>query len=113
MKKIKIAHLYYDLMNLYGENGNIMALVDGFEKQDMYTEVTYLTINDKIDFKKYDIYYIGCGSETNQEIVINDILKYKNKPYLFINNQNKFTTTYQLKNFNITITKPFSNYNPF
>lgn len=24
--KVKIAHLYYDLMNLYGEQGNIIAL---------------------------------------------------------------------------------------
>ena len=24
--KVKIAHLYYDLMNLYGENANIRAI---------------------------------------------------------------------------------------
>lgn len=79
MDKIYIAHLYYDLMNLYGENGNIMALVNAFNDQDMYTEVVNLTINDKIDFNKYDIYYIGCGSEDNQLLVIEDILKYKDK----------------------------------
>ena len=79
MNKIKIAHLYYDLMNLYGENGNIMALEKGFESQDMYTDVINLTIGDKIDFKKYDIYYMGCGSETNQKVVIEDIIKYKDK----------------------------------
>ena len=79
MEKIKIAHLYYDLMNLYGESGNIKALEKGFNDQKMYTEVDCLTINDKIDFKKYDIYYMGCGSETNQLIVINDIIKYKDK----------------------------------
>lgn len=79
MEKIKIAHLYYDIMNLYGENGNVMALVKGFNDQNMFTEVKYYSINDKIDFKKYDIYYMGCGSETNQKIVINDIIKYKEK----------------------------------
>ena len=46
MNKIRIAHLYYDLMNLYGENGNIMALVKGFEAQDMFTEVVNLTVGD-------------------------------------------------------------------
>ena len=79
MEKIKIAHLYYDLMNLYGENGNIMALEKGFNDQDMYTETSNLTIGDKIDFNKYDIYYMGCGSEENQSLVIEDILKYKDK----------------------------------
>ena len=79
MDKIYIAHLYYDLMNLYGENGNIMALVSAFNDQDMFSEVVNLSINDKIDFNKYDIYYIGCGSEENQLLVIEDILKYKDK----------------------------------
>lgn len=79
MNKIRIAHLYYDLMNLYGENGNIMALVKGFEDQDMFVEVDNLTVGDKIDFNKYDIYYIGSGSEFNQRIVIEDLIKYKDK----------------------------------
>ena len=78
MEKIKIAHLYYDLMNLYGESGNIMALEKGFEEQDMYTDIVKLTVGDRIDFTKYDIYYMGCGSEANQLIVIEDLLKYKN-----------------------------------
>jgi len=79
VEKIKIAHLYYDLMNLYGEAGNIMALEKGFNDQAMYTEIYNLSVGDKIDFKKYDIYYMGCGSEENQLIVINDIIKYKDK----------------------------------
>lgn len=93
MEKIKIAHLYYDLMNLYGENGNIMALEKGFNDQDMFTEVTYLTVNDKIDFNKYDIYYMGCGSEENQKIVIDDILKYKDKIKNAIENEKHFIFT--------------------
>ena len=52
MNKIRIAHLYYDLMNLYGESGNIMALEKAFHDQDMYTEIIKLSVNDKIDFNK-------------------------------------------------------------
>ena len=52
MEKIKIAHLYYDLMNLYGEQGNIIALEKAFEDQEMYTEIDNLSINDRIDFDK-------------------------------------------------------------
>ena len=93
MEKIKIAHLYYDLMNLYGEIGNIMALEKGFNDQDMFTEVTNLTIGDKIDFNKFDIYYMGSGSEETQLLVITDILKYKDKINNAINNGKHFIFT--------------------
>lgn len=74
---IKIAHLYYDLLNLYGENGNIRALEKFFKDQNVKVEIHFLTKDDKISFKKYDIYYMGMGTEENQKIVIEDILKYK------------------------------------
>ena len=69
MKKIKIAHLYYDLMNLYGENGNIRYLVKSLGEQGIDVEVHFLSMEDKIDFKKYDFYYIGMGSEENKMLV--------------------------------------------
>ena len=106
MEKIKIAHLYYDLMNLYGEIGNIMALEEAFNNQDMYTEITNLTVGDNIDFNKYDIYYMGCGSEESQEIVIEDLLKYKdkiknaiddNKHFIFTGNSYEILGKYILK----------------
>lgn len=78
MKTIKIAHLYYDLMNLYGENGNVRFLKKKIEEQNLNVEIHFLTIDDEIDFKKYDFYYIGTGSEENQRLVLDDILKYKN-----------------------------------
>ena len=77
MKTIKIAHLYYDLMNLYGENGNIRFLKKKLEEQDVEVQIHFLTIDDKIDFNKYDFYYIGTGSEENQRIVLEDLRQYK------------------------------------
>lgn len=75
--KIKIAHLYYDLMNLYGEQGNILALKEAFNKQNIDTEIDTLTIKDDIDFKKYDIFYIGSGSKESLLITLEDIKKYQ------------------------------------
>lgn len=77
MPKIKIAHLYYDLMNLYGENGNIRALKRFTERQDIKCEIHFLTIGDKIDFNKYDAFYMGMGSEKSELLVLEDIIKYK------------------------------------
>lgn len=75
--KIKIAHLYPDLMNLYGEIGNIKALIKTFDEQKMSCEVDKLTVGDKMNLSKYDIIYMGQGSEENQLIVLSDILKHK------------------------------------
>lgn len=74
---IKIAHLYYDLMNLYGESGNVKALKMQLEGQEIKTTVKFLTIDDDLNFKDYDVVYIGSGTENNQKIVLNHLLKYK------------------------------------
>ena len=77
MKTFKIAHLYYDLMNLYGENGNVRYLKNRLEEVGIKTTLSFLTIDDEIDFNEYDLFYIGSGSEDNQLLVLKDLLKYK------------------------------------
>lgn len=93
MKKFKIAHLYYDLMNLYGENGNVRYLVKQLEKQGIDAEVHFLSMEEKIDFKKYDFYYIGMGSEENKMIVLDNIMKYKEDIIEAVNNNKYFLVT--------------------
>lgn len=85
--KIKIAHLYYDLLNLYGEQGNILALKDTFNRQNVEASVDYLTVGDKFNLKDYDIVYMGCGSLDNLLIVLDDIKKNKKeiKSYIYSN----------------------------
>ena len=69
---IRIAHLYYDLMNLYGDNGNVKAIKYQLENQGIKTIVDFLTVDDNIDFDKYDLIYIGPGTYDNQKIVLDD-----------------------------------------
>ena len=76
-KIIKIAHLYYDLMNLFGESGNVRAFKKFAERQGAEVEVYFLTIGDDIDFMAYDFYYIGGGSEKSQSLVLEDLWKYR------------------------------------
>ena len=77
MEIIRVAHLYYDLMNLYGENGNVRVLVNHLEKQNLKVITDYLSIEDKIDFTKYDIFYLGCGSNESFKLVLENIKQYK------------------------------------
>ena len=86
---IYIGYLYYDLMNLYGEIGNIEALEYLLKNQGIKVVIDKLSVNDNIDFNKYDLLYIGCGTLSNELIVLNDILRYKKELKNYINN-NKF-----------------------
>lgn len=87
MKKIKIAHLYYDLMNLYGENGNVRALEKYLKAQGLTVEINYLTISDKIDFNKYDVFYIGSGNDDSFNLTLKDIKQYKSSIEKVINSK--------------------------
>lgn len=86
---IKIGYLYYDLLNLYGENGNIKALKKQLEAINIKVEIHFLTVGDKIDFNKFDLIYIASGTEENQKIAIKDLLKYKEDLKQYVDN-NKF-----------------------
>ncbi len=77
METIKIAHLYYDLMNLYGEHGNVLCLAHHLEENKLRVIMHSLSIDDEIDFSKYDIFYIGSGSKAAFSLVLKNFLKYK------------------------------------
>ena len=79
MKQINVLHLYYNLMNLSGENGNMVAIEDALKQQKVKYTIDRLSIGDKIDFNKYHLIYIGNGSRDSQEMARQDLLKYKYK----------------------------------
>ena len=74
--KITIGHLYHDILNLYGESGNILALKYALEKQGVEVVVKELTITDELDFSSLDFVYMGCGTEKNQLIALEHLKKY-------------------------------------
>ena len=83
---IKILHLYYDLLNLSGEQGNILALKKAFNNQNVEVKVDCLSVDDKIKFSDYDLIYMGNGSNSNFSIALEDIKKYKKELKKYIDN---------------------------
>ncbi len=69
MKKLTIGHLYPDLLNLYGDRGNIQCFRKRLEWRGMEAEVIPFLSGDSIDFKKLDIVLLGGGSDREQELV--------------------------------------------
>ena len=75
MKKIRIAHLYPKLLNIYGDKGNILTLLKRAEWRNIEVTLDEINIGDKIG--EHDIYFIGGGQDTQQVEVSKELLKHK------------------------------------
>lgn len=75
---MKILHLYYDLMNLYGEYGNVVVLKRHLEDQELKVTLDKKSIGDEVDFSEYDFVYCGSGTERNQDVALSDLKMRKN-----------------------------------
>ena len=67
--KLTIGHLYPDLLNLYGDRGNIQCFRKRLEWRGIEAEVIPFLSGDKIDFSKLDIVLLGGGSDREQMLV--------------------------------------------
>ena len=90
---ITIAHLYYDILNLYGESGNIKILKYALEKSGYKVIIKFVTVDDILEFDTYDLVYMGMGIPENFNIVIKHLKKYKKDIETYINNNKLFIAT--------------------
>ena len=75
--KLKIAHLYPDLLNLYGDIGNITTIRKRCEWRDIQTQVDSIYGNEKINFTDYDLVFLGGGSDREQLLVRDKLIAMK------------------------------------
>lgn len=90
---ITITHLYYDLLNLYGESGNVKALKNYLESIGIKVKIQFITISDEINLSNTDFVYIGSGTEQNQFIVLKHMIKYKDEIKNYIDQNGYFLAT--------------------
>lgn len=73
MNKIVIAHLYPEEMNIYGDRGNVIALVKRLMWRGIDVEVKRVGIGVKFDFNKADIVFGGGGQDRGQSVIAQDL----------------------------------------
>lgn len=73
---MKILHLFHDLMNLYGEYANTLALQRAVSEKGRAAEIERLSIGDSLSFSEYDFIYIGSGTEKNQKVALQYLRPY-------------------------------------
>ena len=71
--KLTIGHLYPDLLNLYGDRGNIQCMMKRSQWRGIEAETIEFTLEDTIDFSKLDIVLLGGGSDREQMIVCSQL----------------------------------------
>lgn len=68
-KSLNIVHLFPDLLNLYGDSGNVLVLKKRCRLRNIDVNIIKYNIDDEIDLKKADIVLLGGGSDREQKIV--------------------------------------------
>lgn len=81
---MKILHWYHDLMNLYGDYGNMEVLKKHLEDQGEEVLIDRKSLKEDVCPEDYDMIYIGSGTEKKQEMARADILRYRKDLKLFI-----------------------------
>ncbi len=77
-KELKILYLYPDILELYGDYGNIQVLKYRLEKRGIKSTVVPYSIGDDIpNFSDFDLVFSGGGADQEQGILAEDLIKYK------------------------------------
>ena len=71
--ELNICHLYPDLLNVYGDVGNILILKHRAELRGIKVNILNNSLNDAFDVDDYDIVLFGGGQDFEQSIVSNDL----------------------------------------
>lgn len=75
--EINICHLYPDLLNVYGDLGNILILKYRCEKRGIKVNVKNISLRDEFNKDDYDIVFFGGGQDYEQSIVAQDLSGHK------------------------------------
>ncbi|GAX04041.1 glutamine amidotransferase [Secundilactobacillus pentosiphilus] len=82
--ELNVAHLYGDLMNTYGDVGNILALNYYAKQMDVKLNVHVVSLDEDFEADKYDLAFFGGGQDFEQVIVSKDIQTKKRALTAFI-----------------------------
>ena len=67
---LRIAHLYGNLMNTYGDNGNILMLKYVAEKLGAHVTVDIVSLKDRFDPDAYDIAFSAADKTTSRPLYL-------------------------------------------
>lgn len=78
--QLKIVSLYYDLMNTYGDSGNLLALTYRAQKRNIKIDIINFSLDSSLSLlEQADFFIMGGAEDRQQAIVVKDLIGKKNK----------------------------------
>ena len=71
--KLRICHLYGNLMNTYGDNGNLLMLQHRAKKLGYEVETTLISLEEDFTPDDFDIVMFGGGQDYEKTVVAKDL----------------------------------------
>jgi lipid II isoglutaminyl synthase (glutamine-hydrolysing) len=72
---LRIAHLYPDYMNIYGDRGNMITLKQRCAWRGIATEVVAINPGMQVDWELIDIAFFGGGQDSGQALIAADFVQ--------------------------------------
>jgi CobQ-like glutamine amidotransferase family enzyme len=75
--ELRICHLYPDLLNLYGDRGNLMALTARARWRGIEVRLDERGLRDAVPSGEHDLYFLGGGEDRQQRLAAQDLRETK------------------------------------
>jgi lipid II isoglutaminyl synthase (glutamine-hydrolysing) len=75
--RLTLVHLYPELMNVYGDRGNIIALRQRCAWRGIALDVQPVSLGDRLDPRACDLIFFGGGQDREQAVVSPDFVEHK------------------------------------
>lgn len=72
---LKMIWMYHDLMDLYGDKGNLQVLRIRAQQRGIDVTLDTCTIGEQRDIRDYDLFFLGGGADREQNLIFEDLLK--------------------------------------
>ncbi|HEY9731869.1 MAG TPA: hypothetical protein V6C89_08155 [Drouetiella sp.] len=76
---LRIAHLYAHFLNIYGDRGNIITMVQRARWRGINATVQPIGLGEEVDPEYFDFYFIGGGQDKQQQTIADDLLLRSNQ----------------------------------
>ena len=80
--ELKICHLYPDVLNLYGDGGNIRCLTQRLNWRGIGAAVTKMPIGSTESLAGFDLIFIGGGQDFEQQVLLEDLHRGRDRELL-------------------------------